>query len=88
MNFSSNQVSSVNAVDDFIVVVSNEDDYHSGYHHFSEKINRKLQAGYQLHGQPFTVNHAMCQAMVRPAGVEPSGDTTVFFHKQTTGHAI
>jgi hypothetical protein len=41
------------AAADFIVVVSNDDDYHSSFHQFAEKINRKLRAGYQLHGQPF-----------------------------------
>jgi hypothetical protein len=35
---------------DYIIVVSNEDDYHANYHNFAEKVNRKLRAGYQLHG--------------------------------------
>jgi len=70
--------SSLAAVD-YIVVVSSEDDHHSSYHQFAEKVNRKLKAGYQLHGQPFNVNHTMCQAMVRPEGPQRNGDTTVFF---------
>jgi hypothetical protein len=53
---------------DYIVVTSNEDDYHAGYHHFADKVNRKLKAGYQLHGPPFSVKQAICQAMVKPAG--------------------
>lgn len=67
---------------DYIVVVSNEDDYHSSYHQFAEKVNRKLQAGYQLHGQPFNINQTLCQAMVRPGGPQSGGDTTMFL-KQT-----
>lgn len=63
---------------DYIVVVSNEDDYHNGFHHFAEKVNRKLRAGYQLHGQPFNINQSLCQAMVRPADTPPSGSTTMF----------
>ena len=50
---------------DYLVVTSNEDDHYSGFHDFAEKVNRKLRAGYQLHGQPFSLNHIMCQAMVR-----------------------
>ena len=65
---------------DFIVVVSNEDDYHTGFHHFADKVNRKLKAGYQLHGQPFNINHVLCQAMVRAEGPAHSGETT-FFHQ-------
>lgn len=53
---------------DYIIVVSNEDDYHAGYHHFADKVNRKLKAGYQLHGPPFCVKSALCQAMVRFGG--------------------
>jgi hypothetical protein len=71
--------STANATADFIVVVSNDDDYHASYHHFAEKINRKLKAGYLLHGQPFNVNQTLCQAMVRPAGVASSDETTTFF---------
>jgi len=63
---------------DYIVVVSSEDDYHAGFHLFAEKVNRKLRAGYQLHGSPFSVNQTMCQAMIRHADVPPSGDTTIF----------
>ncbi len=69
--------SSIAAVD-YIIVVSGEDDHHSSYHQFAEKVNRKLKAGYQLHGQPFNVNHTMCQAMVRPESPKRSGDTTIF----------
>jgi hypothetical protein len=65
-------------VADFIIVVSNDDDIHASYHHFTEKVNRKLKAGYQLHGQPFNINQILCQAMVCPAGVEPVNDTTMF----------
>jgi hypothetical protein len=67
------------ATADFIIVVSNDDDFHAGYHHFAEKVNRKLKAGYQLHGQPFNINHTLCQAMVRPGGPAPGGETTMFF---------
>ena len=72
-------------VADYIVVVSNEDDHHAGFHHFAEKVNRKLRAGYQLHGQPFSVNETACQAMTRHADVPPSGDTTTFM-KHTGYH--
>ena len=65
-------------VAEYIVVVSNEDDYHAAFHHFAEKVNRKLKAGYQLHGAPFNVNHTLCQAMVRQADMPLSGDTTMF----------
>jgi hypothetical protein len=71
---------------DFIVVVSNEDDYHTGYHHFADKVNRKLKAGYQFHGQPFSINHTLCQAMVRSEGpVQTTGDTAIFYHQPATG---
>lgn len=70
---------------DYIIVVSNEEDHHAGYHHFAEKVNRKLKAGYQLHGPPFHVEHAICQAMVRLSDAPPSGETTVFF-KQSSGY--
>jgi hypothetical protein len=76
-----NPMSHVNTCADFIVVVSNEDDYHAGYHHFADKVNRKLKAGYQLHGQPFNINHTLCQAMVRPEGPQPSGETTIFYKR-------
>lgn len=75
---------------DYIVVVSDEDDFNVGFHHFSEKVNRKMRAGYQLLGQPFAMERLMCQAMVRPAGLENppasaagegSGDTTMFYHR-------
>jgi hypothetical protein len=75
---------------DYIVVVSNEDDFQTGFHHFSEKVNRKMGAGYQLLGQPFAIERLMCQAMVKPAklndgsppaSAESSGDTTMFYHR-------
>ena len=65
-------------VAEFIVVVSNEGDIHASYHHFSEKVNRKLKAGYELHGQPFNIDKILCQAMVCPAGVEPADETKMF----------
>ncbi len=68
------------AAADFVVVLSNEDDFHSGFHHFADKVNRKLKAGYRLHGQPFNINQVLCQAMVREEGPAHSGDT-VYFHK-------
>lgn len=70
---------------DYIVVVSNEEDHHAGYHHFAEKVNRRLKSGYQLHGPPFSVGQVLCQAMIRLPGTLPSGDTTNFF-KQTPGY--
>ncbi len=73
---------------DYIVVVSDEDDYHSSYHQFADKVNRKLKAGYQLHGQPFSVNQALCQAMVRPEGPQPGGDTTVFLKHPEPAHRL
>ncbi len=74
---------------DYIVVVSNEDDFHCGFHHFTERVNRKLKAGYQLLGQPFAMERLMCQALFKPANpedgpapaVESSGDTTMFYHR-------
>jgi hypothetical protein len=71
---------------DFIVVVSNEDDYHTGFHQFADKVNRKLKAGYQLHGQPFNINHTLCQAMVRSEGPANTGDTAIFYHQTATAH--
>ena len=71
---------------DYIVVVSNEDDYHSGFHHFAEKVNRKLRSGYQLHGQPFNINHTLCQAMLRLDGPQPSGETTIFYKRPEDLH--
>jgi hypothetical protein len=64
---------------DYIVVVSSEDDYHASFHQFAEKINRRLRAGYQLHGQPFNIERTLCQAMVRPDGPQHSGDTTYVY---------
>lgn len=75
---------------DYIVVVSNEDDFLTGFHHFSEKVNRKMRAGYQLLGNPFSVDRIMCQAMIKPIGLEgdpvpaateSTGDTTMFYHR-------
>ena len=73
---------------DYSVVVSNADDIHSSFHDFAEKVNRKLRAGYQLHGQPFNVNQTLCQAMVRMAGAQPSGETTVFYQRPDERHLI
>ena len=64
---------------DYLVVTSNEDDHYSSFHDFAEKVNRKLRAGYQLHGQPFSIHQTMCQAMVRLEGPQPSGETTIFY---------
>ncbi len=66
---------------DYIVIVSNDDDYYCSFHHFAEKVNRKLRAGYHLHGQPFNINHTLCQAMIRHEGPAPTGDTTVFYKR-------
>ncbi|HUZ07627.1 MAG TPA: hypothetical protein VMV89_09085 [Candidatus Paceibacterota bacterium] len=75
---------------DYIVVVSQEDDYLNGYHLFTEKVNRKMHAGYQLHGQPFNINRVVCQAMIRVADQkntnghafpENSADTTTFYQR-------
>jgi hypothetical protein len=66
------------SVVDFIVVVSNEDEYLSSFHEFAENVNRKLRAGYRLHGQPFNIGKALCQSLVKcegtPAGGSASGD--------------
>jgi hypothetical protein len=64
---------------DYIVVVSNDDDYLSGFHHFADKVNKKLRAGYQLHGPPFNINQTLCQAMVRMEGPEHTADTTIYY---------
>ena len=71
---------------DYIVIVSNDDDYHSSFHHFAEKVNRKLRSGYQLHGQPFNINQTLCQAMLRPEGSQSSGETTIFFKQPEKHH--
>lgn len=73
---------------DYMVVVSTEDDYHSSLHQFAEKVNRKLRAGYQLHGQPFSINQTLCQAVVRWEGPQPSGDTTIFYQRPDEHHLI
>jgi hypothetical protein len=73
---------------DFVVVVSSDDDYLNGYHLFTEKVNRRLRSGYQLHGQPFNVEKIVCQAMIKPAEsksangdvfTESTTDTTAFY---------
>jgi hypothetical protein len=63
---------------DYIVVVSNDDDIHCGFHQFEDKVNRKLRDGYQLLGQPFNINHTLCQAMVRMGCPQSRTETTVF----------
>jgi hypothetical protein len=73
---------------DYIVIVSSEEDYHSSFHLFAEKVNRKLRSGYQLHGQPFNINQTLCQALVRLEGAPPSGDTTVFYQRPDAHHLI
>ena len=69
---------------DYIIVVSNEDDFHAGFHHFADKVNRKLKSGYELHGPPFSINQTLCQAMIRTAGAQHSGDTTIFIQSPAT----
>ena len=72
---------------DFIVVVSNDDDFHGGFHQFSDKINRKLKAGYKLHGQPFNVNQKIvCQAMIRLEGQLQGGDSSMVFKHPDVVH--
>jgi hypothetical protein len=71
----------VPATPDYIIIVSNEDDHHSSFHDFAEKVNRKLRAGYQLHGPPTSINKILCQAMVRLQGAQASGETTVFYKR-------
>jgi hypothetical protein len=91
-SFSFNPEPMTNPVD-FIVVVSSDDDYLNGYHLFTEKVNRRLRSGYQLHGQPFNVERIICQAMVKPAEAksangqglpESSTDTTTFYQRPAT----
>ena len=79
---------SSNTSADYIIIVSNEDDYHAGFHHFAEKVNRKLRAGYQLHGPPFNINQTLCQAMLRPEGAQTSGETTVFYKRNEDSHLV
>jgi hypothetical protein len=74
-------------VADYIVVVSNEDDYHAGFHHFAEKVNRKLRAGYQLHGQPFSVSETICQAMMRHGDAPPGAETTMYLQSSSGYHS-
>ena len=66
-------------VAEYIVVVSNEEDLHSGFHDFAEKVNRKLRAGYQLHGAPVGTNKLLCQALVRLEAVAPVADASTFY---------
>lgn len=73
---------------DFIVVTSNEDELHCGFHEFAEKVNRKLRAGYQLHGQPFSIHQILCQAMVRMEGCPSQADTTVFYKQPNSLHMV
>ena len=70
---------------DYIVLVSNEDDYHASYHQFAEKVKARLKAGYQLHGSPFTVKQSLCQAMIRLATTKHNGDTLTH-HKSHAAH--
>ena len=63
---------------DYIIVTSNEEDPHAGYHHFADKVNRKLRTGYQLLGQPFSTGKALCQAMIRASDASQSGEATTF----------
>jgi hypothetical protein len=73
---------------DYIVVTSNDDDHLEGFHHFADKVNRKLKSGYELHGQPFCVNgRVLCQAMIRFDGPAHSGETTMFFKHPATSSA-
>ena len=71
------------AAPEYIVVVSNEDDYHAGFHHFAEQVNRKLRAGYQLHGAPLSINKTLCQAMVRTTGDQAGSETSAYYQHPT-----
>lgn len=75
-NFSATQ-SSADAPD-YVVIVSNEEDYHANYHQFADKVNRKLQAGYQLHGGPISINRTLCQAMIKPGKSQPRNESGVY----------
>jgi len=75
---------------DYIIVSSSDDDYLSGFHQFAEKVNRKLRAGFQLHGPPVGAGHYLCQALTKPITVDENqpveterktGDTTAFYHR-------
>jgi hypothetical protein len=52
---------------DYILVASDHEDHFNGFHHFAELVNRKLRAGYVLHGAPFHIGHVLYQTMIRPA---------------------
>lgn len=69
---------------DYIIIVSSDDDHLASYHHFAEKVNRKLKVGYLLHGPPFSVNQSICQAMIRPGGPARTGETTMFIKHQSS----
>jgi hypothetical protein len=75
-------MSPLSGTPDYIVVVSNEDDYHSGFHVFADKVNRKLRAGYRLHGAPFNINQTLCQAMVLVDETQP--ESSVFYPPKTS----
>jgi hypothetical protein len=62
---------------DYVLIVSDAEDYLNGFHYFAELVNRKLRAGYVLHGAPFHIGHVLYQAMVRPA-------TAANMHDQAT----
>ncbi len=72
---------------EYLIITSTEDDYHASYHHFAEKVNRKLKAGYLLYGQPFNVNQTLCQAVILPFGVTAGNDTAVFVQKPSGFHS-
>jgi hypothetical protein len=55
---------------DYIIVSSSDDDHLSGFHQFAEKVNRKLRAGFQLHGPPVGAGHYLCQALTKPITVD------------------
>jgi hypothetical protein len=72
---------------EYIIVISNEDDYHASYHHFADKVTRKLKAGYRLYGAPFAVKQAVCQAMIRPGESSSGNDTATTFSSAGGYHA-
>jgi hypothetical protein len=72
---------------DYIIVTSNEEDPHAGYHHFADKVNRKLRTGYQLLGQPFSTGKALCQAMIRSSDAPPAGEPATPLKRASDGDA-
>jgi hypothetical protein len=62
---------------DYILVVSDHEDHLNGFHYFAELVNRKLRAGYVLHGSPFHIGHVLYQAMIKPT-------TAANMHDQAT----